>query len=123
MHSESCVAGVRGALSQVLAEIAETDRGWGFGEGRSLPQTAPAGRELYSALPDYPAAGHHVQVNGKQLLRSGIRPAHAEARRRGDGERSGSGRHLRHDRPGQGSMYLRTAINPLCRTSRGANGD
>jgi len=95
----------------------------GFGEGRSLPQTAPAGRELYSALPDYPAAGHHVQVNGKQLLRSGIRPAHAEARRRGDGERSGSGRHLRHDRPGQGSMYLRTAINPLCRTSRGANGD
>jgi len=27
--------------------------------------------KLYSALPDYPAAGHHVQVIGKQPLRSG----------------------------------------------------
>jgi hypothetical protein len=39
-----------------------------------------------------------------------IEPAHAEARRRGDRERSGSGRLARHGRPDQGSMYLRTAI-------------
>ena len=33
---------------------------------------------------------------------------------------AGSGRLARHGRPNQGSMYLRTAINPLYRASRGA---
>ena len=40
-----------------------------------------------------------------------IRLAHAEARRRGDRERSGNGRLARHGRSGRGSTYLRTAIS------------
>jgi hypothetical protein len=36
---------------------------------------------------------------------------------------AGSGRLVPHDRPGQGSTYLRAAINPLYCASRGADGD
>jgi hypothetical protein len=36
---------------------------------------------------------------------------------------AGSGRLAQRSRPGRGSMYLRTAINPLYCASRGADGD
>jgi hypothetical protein len=57
MHSESCVAGVRGALSQVLAEIAETDRGWGLGKGAPFPKPRPQGANCIARCQTIPLPG------------------------------------------------------------------